>query len=151
MAEKADRQLILVVDDTPDNVDVLAGILWAEYEMKVALNEFGAEIIGVHPSSLLRMSYTIALAHHEKWDGSGYPHGLAGKNIPLEGRIVAIADVFDALTSERPYKKAWSVEDAVKLINDTSGSHFDPSLVPLFREVMPEMLDIKDRYAEKTT
>ncbi|GAB6041862.1 response regulator [Endothiovibrio diazotrophicus] len=110
--------------------------------------EFGAAIIGDHPSELMRMSREISLAHHEKWDGSGYPSRLAGDAIPLSGRIIAIADVFDALTTERPYKRAWTVEEAVKLIDETSGAHFDPTLVPVFHEVLPEMLEIKERYAE---
>lgn len=109
---------------------------------------FGAEIIGNHDSSLMQMSRTIAMTHHEKWDGSGYPNGLAGEAIPLEGRIVAIADVFDALTSERPYKKAWSVEDAVNQIAKDRGTHFDPILADLFLQVMPEVLKVKDRYAD---
>ncbi len=136
----------------PDHILLKPGKLDAdEWELMKRHTEFGAEIIGDDPDPLLHISRTIALSHHEKWDGSGYPHGLAGEEIPLEGRIVAIADVFDALTSERPYKKAWSVEDAVKLIDDNHGSHFDPALVPLFHEVMPEILDIKERYAEETT
>ena len=110
--------------------------------------EFGAAIIGDHASELMRFSREIALTHHEKYDGSGYPAKLAGDDIPLSGRIIAIADVFDALTTERPYKKAWTVEDAVKLIDENSGSHFDPELVPIFHEVMPEILDIKEQYAE---
>jgi putative two-component system response regulator len=109
----------------------------------------GAEIIGDHPSPLLQLSSKIAVTHHEKWDGSGYPNGLAEEDIALEGRIVAIADVFDALTSQkRPYKKAWSVEDAVQLIDRESGSHFDPSLVSLFHEVLPEVVLIKEKYEE---
>ena len=80
----------------------------------------------------MQMSRKIAVNHHEKWDGSGYPRGIAGEEIPLEARIVAIADVFDALTSERPYKKAWSVEKAVGLLKEEAGHHFDPDLVPIF-------------------
>ena len=110
--------------------------------------EFGAAIIGDQPSELMKFSREIALSHHEKYDGSGYPGRLVGEDIPLSGRIIAIADVFDALTTERPYKKAWTVEDAVKLIDDNAGSHFDPQLVPIFHEVMPEILDIKEQYAE---
>ena len=112
--------------------------------------EFGAAIIGEHKSELLKMSREIALAHHEKWDGSGYPFGLKGEDIMLSARIVAIADVFDALTTERPYKKAWPVADAVRLINDNAGAHFDPGLVPLFHEVLPGILQIKQQYAEST-
>ncbi|MEN8177662.1 MAG: two-component system response regulator [Pseudomonadota bacterium] len=135
----------------PDHILLKPGKLDAdEWELMKKHTEFGAEIIGDDRNSVLQTSRTIALTHHEKWDGSGYPHNLAGEVIPLEGRIVAIADVFDALTSERPYKKAWSVEDAVKVIDDTCGSHFDPSLVPLFHKVMPEILEIKERYAEET-
>ena len=109
---------------------------------------FGAEIIGDHPSELLRLSREIALAHHEKWDGSGYPHGLAGEAIPISARIVAIADVFDALTTERPYKAAWEVEKAVELIEQEAGRHFDPILVSAFLDVLPQVLAVRDRYAE---
>ena len=87
--------------------------------------------------------------HQEKWDGSGYPKGLKGEEIPLVGRIVAIADVFDALTTERPYKKAWPVEKAVSFIEEESGKHFDPQLVPIFKDVLPEILEIKEKFAEK--
>ncbi len=112
--------------------------------------EFGAAIIGEHDSELLKMSREIALAHHERWDGTGYPFQLKGEAINLPSRIVAIADVFDALTTERPYKKAWPLEDAVKLIDDSAGRHFDPGLVPLFHEVLPEIIRIKQQYAEST-
>jgi putative two-component system response regulator len=90
----------------------------------------------------------IAESHHEKWDGSGYPHGLSGEDIPLVGRIVALADVFDALISERPYKKAWRMEDALQYIEDNRSRHFDPSLVGVFRNVLPGILVIKEAYAE---
>ncbi len=110
--------------------------------------EIGAEIIGEDPSELLRLARVIALGHHEKWDGSGYPFGLAGEAIPLAARIVAIADVFDALTCVRPYKRAWSVEDAVALIREESGKHFDPVLAARFIEHLPEMMIIKMRWAE---
>ncbi len=119
-----------------------------EWELMRKHPLFGAEIIGEHVSPLMAMSREIALSHHEKWDGSGYPNKLRGEDIPISGRIVAIADVFDALTTERPYKKAWSVEDALKHIDESSGSHFDPQLVPLLHEVMPDLLDIKEQYEE---
>ncbi|MES9855132.1 MAG: HD domain-containing phosphohydrolase [Sedimenticola sp.] len=111
---------------------------------------FGAEIIGADASPLLQMSQNIALTHHEKWDGSGYPYGHAEEDISLEGRIVAVADVFDALTTERPYKKAWTVEEAVEWIDASTGTHFDPALVQLFHKVMPDLLRIKERYAESS-
>lgn len=91
--------------------------------------QIGADIIGDDPSPLLRMARTIALQHHEKWDGSGYPHGLAGEAISVEARIVAVADVFDALTSARPYKPAWSRERALALLQEQSGRHFWPDAV----------------------
>ena len=112
---------------------------------------YGAEIIGEHNSPLMNMALAIALSHHERWDGSGYPNGLKGEEIPLAGRIIAIADVFDALTTERPYKQAWSVEDAVKLIDEGAGTHFDPQLVPILHSALPEFLDIKERYEEDPT
>jgi len=110
--------------------------------------EIGAQIIGEHNASMLQMARRIALGHHEKWDGSGYPAGLAGDDIPIEARIVAIADVFDALTSVRPYKKAWTVEDAVALIREQSGRHFDPQLVECFIRRLDEINQICERWAE---
>jgi putative two-component system response regulator len=110
--------------------------------------EIGAQIIGEHNASMLQMARRIALGHHEKWDGSGYPAGLAGDDIPIEARIVAIADVFDALTSVRPYKKAWTVEDAVALIREQSGRHFDPQLVECFIRRLDEINQIRERWAE---
>ncbi len=109
----------------------------------------GARIIGQHAKGLLRMAYDIALTHHEKWDGSGYPRGLAGEDIPLVGRIVAIADVFDALTAERPYKKAWPLNEALAYIREQSGKHFDPHLVEVFLNQLPSILEVKERWAEK--
>lgn len=121
---------------------------WAVMRQHVSI---GAKIIGEHPSGLLRMAQRIALTHHEKWDGSGYPNGLAGEDIPIEGRIVAIADVFDALTSERPYKQAWPVEEAVAFLREQSGQHFDPDLVELFIQRLPAVLEVKARWAEGRT
>ncbi len=109
----------------------------------------GAEIIGEHDSDLLRMARVVALNHHERWDGSGYPRGLAKQAIPLEGRIVALADVFDALTSERPYKKAWSAEDAGNFIQSQSGAAFDPHLAQLFLGLLPEIIEINRRFADQ--
>ncbi|KAF1054630.1 MAG: putative cyclic di-GMP phosphodiesterase [Stenotrophomonas maltophilia] len=110
--------------------------------------EIGGRIIGEHRSSLLRMARTIALYHHEKWDGTGYPYGTAGEDIPLVARIVAVADVFDALTSVRPYKPAWPVERALEVIREERGKHFDPELVDLLFDCIPQFLEIKARWAE---
>lgn len=110
--------------------------------------EIGARIIGEDASPLLRLARSIALTHHERWDGTGYPRGLHGEEIPIEGRIVAIADVFDALTSVRPYKPAWSVADAVDLLRREKGSQFDAELVELFLGQMPAILAVRERWAD---
>jgi len=134
----------------PDAILQKPGKLTAE-EWQIMKNHprFGADIIGEHyDSDLLDMAKEIALYHHEKWDGSGYPVGLSGEHIPLSARMVAIADVFDALTSERPYKKAWTFNDAAQLIVSESGKHFDPTLVKVFRESVPEFKMIMHKYKD---
>ena len=108
----------------------------------------GNQIIGVSTSPLLQAAASIALTHHEKWDGSGYPAGLQGEAIPLVGRIVAIADVFDALTSERPYKKAWPLALALSTIQQSAGRHFDPSLVKLFLGIQDAVTEVRTRFAK---
>ncbi|PKG58676.1 two-component system response regulator [Shewanella sp. Choline-02u-19] len=110
--------------------------------------QIGAEIIGDNESELLQMAKIVAISHHEKWNGAGYPNGLKGENIPRIGRIVAIADVFDALTSERPYKRAWTVQDAVSLLQQEAGEHFDPQLVPLFIEHIDEVTEIMESFKD---
>jgi putative two-component system response regulator len=133
----------------PDHILLKPGKLDAdEWEVMKSHSVIGAEIIGSDQSELMRLSRVIAESHHEKWDGAGYPQGLRGEEIPLAARIVAIADVFDALTSERPYKKAWTVEEATAFIRKESGSHFDPKLVTVFEEVLPEMLKIMAMYRD---
>jgi len=92
------------------------------------------------------MAKEITLSHYEKWDGSGYPGGLKGEEIPQSGRICALADVFDALTSVRPYKKAWSTEGAITEINNCKGSHFDPKLVDIFNTTTDEFISIQEQY-----
>ena len=135
----------------PDNVLLKPGKLDAdEWDLMKKHPEFGDNIIGEHESELLEMARIVALTHHEKWNGQGYPNGLAGEEIPLVGRITAIADVFDALTTERPYKDAWPVEKAVNLIKEEAGQHFDADLVVAFLDNLPEILEIKARYAETT-
>ena len=96
----------------------------------------------------MNSAYQIALHHHEKWDGSGYPAGLKAAEISIEGRICAIADVFDALTSVRPYKEAWSIDRALAFIDGESGKHFDPDLTKRLREILPQMLVIKDAFSD---
>jgi putative two-component system response regulator len=108
----------------------------------------GAEIIGDHDNELLETARTIALTHHERWDGHGYPAGLAEENIPLEGRIVAIADVFDALISARPYKPAYDVDKSIRIMDSENGRHFDPLLMAAFRKSLPEILRVRDEYAD---
>ena len=110
--------------------------------------EYGVEILDGHKSEVLQMAMVIAETHHEKFDGSGYPNGLVGEDIPLAGRIVAISDVFDALTSTRPYKKAWDIDKAVAFIEEGAGKHFDPHLVKTFRQCLPKILDVKKHYGE---
>ncbi|MCC5886590.1 MAG: two-component system response regulator [Gammaproteobacteria bacterium] len=119
-----------------------------EWQIMRTHPEIGGEIIGDDESELLAMARVIALTHHEKWNGSGYPLGLSGEQIPRVSRIIAIADVFDALTSPRPYKQAWSIEDALAMLQEGAGVHFDPQLVTLFLEHLPEVLEIKERFAE---
>lgn len=119
-----------------------------EWETMQTHVTIGADILSGYDSELMEMSHLIALTHHEKWDGSGYPKGLKGEDIPLIGRVVALADVFDALTSKRPYIKAWGVEDALTEMDNISGKHFDPQLVKLFKVILPDILIIKERYAE---
>jgi putative two-component system response regulator len=133
----------------PDRILLKPGKLdhdeWAIMQQHTII---GAEIIGRHDSDLLRMARNIALTHHEKWDGTGYPAGIKGDAISLEGRIVAIADVFDALTNRRPYKDPWSIPEAVALIESESGRHFDPALVQAFTASLPEITQIKEQYSE---
>jgi len=131
----------------PDRVLTKPGPLTAdEWLLMKTHPRIGAEIIGHHPSSLMQMARTVALTHHEKWDGSGYPHGLAGTEIPIEGRIVAIADVFDALTSERPYKHAWSTADALDHMRAQAGHAFDPGLMTHFLPLIPAIELIRQEY-----
>ncbi len=104
--------------------------------------QIGSEILSGSDSELLRLGGLIALTHHERWDGSGYPNGLAAQAIPVEGRIVAIADVFDALTSERPYKPAFEVAHAVALMGEERGRHFDPEYLDLFLSLVDEVVGV---------
>lgn len=119
-----------------------------EWEIMKTHAMIGANILDGDKSSLMTMAKDIALTHHERWDGSGYPNALKGTDIPQSGRIVAIADVFDALTSARPYKKAWPVEEAVASIRQGRGAHFDPEVEEHFHRCLPEFLEIRGRHLE---
>lgn len=113
-----------------------------EWEVMKSHTLIGAELLDGDDSALLRLAREIACTHHEKWDGSGYPRGLAGEAIPQSGRIVAVADVFDALTSRRPYKAPWTADEAVAFIARSAGSAFDPQVVEHFLAALPEIRDI---------
>lgn len=133
----------------PDRILLKNGKLDAdEWQMMKTHTTIGAEILSGHNSELMRLAGEIALSHHEKWDGSGYPNGLAGDAIPESGRIVAVCDVFDALTTARPYKQAWSLDATMDYLYSQAGQHFDPRLVDLFAGLLPNILAIRERYAE---
>nr|WP_157174617.1 HD domain-containing phosphohydrolase [Thiocystis violascens] len=112
--------------------------------------EIGARIIGEHgpTSPLFELASTIALTHHEKWDGTGYPRGLKGEDIPIHGRIVALADVFDALTSRRPYKEPWPLDKTLDFLREQSARHFEPVLVEQFLTHLPEATEIMGRWGD---
>lgn len=128
----------------PDAILTKAGKL-SPYEWEVVKRHpvIGAEILRGSPSTLLQAGEIIALSHHERWDGSGYPYRLKGEDIPLSGRICAMADIFDALTTKRPYKDEVSVEEAYDLILESSGVLFDPQLVTVFKDHFDEFLVIR--------
>jgi len=119
-----------------------------EWQIMQQHPKIGARILGNHESKLISLAREIALYHHEKWDGSGYPHGVSGNRIPVSARIAAISDVFDALSSDRPYKQAWPIEKVVETIKAESDRHFEPVMVELFLENLPEITAIKDRYSD---
>ena len=118
-----------------------------EWEIMRTHTTTGGEILGGSERPIIQMAETIARTHHEHWDGNGYPAGLAGGEIPLVGRICAICDVFDALVSARPYKEAWTVDEALSEIRRSRGSHFDPQLVDVFLSLVPSLLHL---YAEQS-
>ena len=131
----------------PDQILRKPGKLTAdEYETMKTHAELGARILSGSNSPLLDFAATIAHTHHERVDGSGYPRGLRGDEIPLEGRIAAIADVFDALTTARVYRKEFELVTAVEMLKEGRGSQFDPDLLDLFLDLLPELLEIKDSY-----
>jgi putative two-component system response regulator len=134
----------------PDHILLKPGKLdaeeWAIMQTHAAI---GADIIGQHASGLLQLAHCVALEHHEKFDGSGYPRGLAGEQIHIAARIVAIVDVYDALTSARPYKAAWPDDQVVAYLLEQRGSHFDPDLVDLFLASQAEVDAIRRRWSDR--
>jgi putative two-component system response regulator len=134
----------------PDGILLKPGKLDAdEFAIMQTHTTIGHAILRDSSSQLIALGAEIALTHHEKFDGSGYPAGLAGETIPLPGRIVAVADVFDALTSERPYKPAWTVERARALLEENRGSHFDPACVDAFLADWERALEVRERFADE--
>jgi len=133
----------------PDTVLLKPGRLDGD-EMEIMRQHprIGGEIIPIHSSDVIRMARRITLTHHERWDGSGYPAGLKGEEIPLEGRIAAICDVYDALVSHRPYKVAWTRGQALDYIRENSGHHFDPALVRSFISIQAQIDAIQERHAD---
>ncbi|GLS82437.1 response regulator [Paraferrimonas haliotis] len=128
----------------PDKVLLKPGKLDAdEWEEMKRHSEYGSKILEGSNFSLLKLAQEIALNHHEKWDGSGYPNGMSGESIPISARIVSVVDVYDALTSPRPYKTAWSDDKALDLLKADAGSHFDPNVVEAFEACFEEIKEIR--------
>jgi putative two-component system response regulator len=134
----ADKVLLKPGRLTPEEFDVMK-----QHAM------FGYELLSGSSSKLLQAGAEIAKGHHEKYDGTGYPDGIKGEDIPIFSRIVAVADVFDALTSERPYKKAWDVEAAVDFLNNGAGTHFDPACVKAFLNAWEDVDRVRSQYQEE--
>src|SRR5690606_17555078 len=108
----------------------------------------GQQLLGTSQRKLLHTAAIISEQHHEKWDGTGYPHGLKGEDIHIYGRITAVADVFDALSAERVYKPAWEIDRIVALFREERGKHFDPAIVDVFLATLPKLLEIKQQLAD---
>lgn len=120
-----------------------------EWEIMKAHSQIGYSILKKGNSPLIKMAADIALSHHEKWDGTGYPNGIAGDSIPEVARIAALADVFDALTMKRPYKEPWSDEAAFAEISKSAGTHFEPRLVEAFESIHLQIVEIKTEWNKK--
>lgn len=133
----------------PDSIMLKPGKLTTEeFAIMKKHPEIGAEILGDSDSDLIELAKLVSMTHHEKWDGTGYPKQLKGTEIPIEGRIVALADVFDALTSVRPYKDAWSIPKAMEFIHSEKNKHFDPQLVEVFEQQIAQIIEIKERWKD---
>ena len=128
----------------PDHILLKPGKLTTEeFEVMKTHTTIGARILSKSKSDIIRCAQQIAISHHERWDGSGYPQGLAGERIPLTGRIVALADTFDALTSRRPYKEPYPLEQTLDIMHQSRGNHFDPDLLDLFMDNIDDIVAIK--------
>jgi putative two-component system response regulator len=117
-----------------------------EWSIMIEHTKIGYEILSKNQAPVFKLAAEIALHHHEKWDGSGYPFGLKGKNIPESARIIAIADVFDALTRKRPYKEAWSLEKSIGYLQNAKGNHFDPDYIDRFIAILPRIMRLKEQW-----
>lgn len=135
----------------PDHILLKQGKLTdMEWERMRNHAQMGADLLASHESLMVQLAASIALSHHEHWDGNGYPKQLRAASIPIEGRITAISDVFDALTSQRPYKEAWPMQKAIEYIESKAGTHFDPQLVKLFIENIDKIIAIREQYKDLT-
>ncbi len=119
-----------------------------EWTIMQTHSQIGAEILENDNDPLIVMARTIALTHHEKWNGKGYPNKISGEDIPIEGRIVMLADVYDALTMVRPYKKAWTVEETIALIKEESGTSFDPNIVTHFLALVDDFVEVRNQHQD---
>jgi putative two-component system response regulator len=134
----------------PDAILLKPGALTPEERVEIERHaEIGHEILAGSDSPLLDLAARIALSHHEHWDGNGYPNGLVGEEIPVEGRMAAIADVFDALTSDRVYRPAMTVERALAIMSEGRETHFDPALLDVFFDSIVEVLLIRDGHVQE--
>lgn len=133
----------------PDAILKKPGKLTAEeFDVMKSHTTIGYSLLKNSKRRILKAAAIVAHEHHEKWDGSGYPRGLRGEQIHIYGRITAIADVFDALGSERIYKKAWELDPILKLLEEERGAHFDPQIVDVFMEQLPKLLEVRKRYSD---
>jgi len=134
----------------PDSILLKPGQLTdEEFEIMKSHTTIGAQLLSESNSPVMKMARLIALTHHERWVGGGYPQKIQGEQIPLVGQICSVCDVFDALTSERPYKKAWPVEEAVEEIKRQKGKQFSPHVVERFLKVLPEIKSLKAKYSDE--
>ena len=124
-----------------------ASLTDAEWDIMRSHTTKGAELLQGSPSPLLQLGETIALTHHERWDGRGYPHGLCGEEIPMEGRICAVVDVFDALTMDRPYRRALPLDEVYRMMDEDAGSHFDPDVYRAFTRERATIAQVREETA----